>query len=648
MPSHPETTDPIPPMAARDLFEAAFRASPDAVNINRLEDGMFVDINDGFEAMTGWTREAVMGRSSLDVDLWADPRDRERLVEGLRRDGGVSNLEARFRMRSGEVRWGLMSARVLTLGDVPHILSITRDITEPKEARERFEASQAHLNAVISAAPIVLWALDREGRFTLSAGSGLAAINLEPGQAKGESVFDLYRDNPGVLADVRRGLRGDRVSSTHEVGDRIFESRITPTFDEEGSVDGVIGVSQDVTQEARLHAQLQQAQKLEAIGRLAGGVAHDFNNLLTAIRGYGDLLAERLKVSNPMTGEALGAIHRDLEEIRRAGERATSLTGQLLAFSRKQILERKVLDLNRQVEQVERMLKRLIGEDIELISDLEPELAHIEADPSQLEQVIVNLAVNARDAMPDGGTLRVATRRVRLTEALSTELAEIPPGSYTVLSVSDSGCGIPHRDLPHIFEPFFTTKAQGKGTGLGLATVFGIVSQSGGHTLVESRPGQGTTFDLFFPSTTEDLLVETIPDPPVAVGGQETILLVEDEEAVRSLVAQVLSRKGYEVISTPEPREALARSRTREAPIHLLITDVIMPGKGGRELAKELTRERPGLPVLFISGYAGPDDPQAAFLEAGQEFLAKPFSPRGLARKVRQILDAAAEEASGT
>ncbi len=634
-------------MDARSLFEAAFRASPDAVNINRLEDGMFVDINDGFEAMTGWTREAVMGRSSMDVEIWADPRDRERLVEGLQRDGGVSNLEARFRMRSGEIRWGLMSARVLTIGGVPHILSITRDITERKEARERFEASQAHLNAVISSAPIVLWALDREGRFTLSAGSGLAAIGLEPGQAEGQSVFHLYRNNPGVLTDVRRGLRGNRVSSTHEVGDRIFESRITPTFDEEGVLDGLIGVSLDVTQEARLHAQLLQAQKLEAIGRLAGGVAHDFNNLLTAIRGYGDLLAERLKASNPMTGEALDAVHRDLEEIRRAGERATSLTGQLLAFSRKQILERRVLDLNQQVEQVERMLKRLIGEDIELISELEPDVARIEVDPSQLEQVIVNLAVNARDAMPDGGTLRIATRSERLTEALSTEMAEIPPGSYTILSVSDSGCGISPRDLPHIFEPFFTTKAQGKGTGLGLATVFGIVSQSGGHVLVASRPDEGTTFDLFFPSTTKDLPVEAIPEPPVAVGGQETILLVEDEEAVRSLVAQVLSRKGYDVISTPDPREALARSRSREAPIHLLITDVVMPGMGGRELAQQLTRERPGLRVLFISGYAGPDNPQAAFLDAGQEFLAKPFSPRGLARKVRQILDISAEECPG-
>ena len=634
--SHP---GPIRPADASELFQTAFRASPDSVNINRCDDGMYVDANEGFAAITGWTREEVVGRTSLEIDVWADPEDRARMVEFLDRDGRVDNMEARFRMRDGRLRWGLMSARILPIDGVPHILSITRDITDRREAEERFRESQSRLNAVVSAAPLVLWALDRDGRFTLSEGLGLETIGLEPGEAVGRSVYELYEAYPHVLADVRAALQGKGVTASHQVADRVFQSRLIPTFSDDGAVTGLLGVSVDVTQEAQLQAQLVQAQKLEAVGRLAGGVAHDFNNLLTAIQGYGELLAERLRKPLPDEPEALVEIQQDLEEIRRAAERASALTIQLLAFSRKQVLEKKVLDLNHQVTQVERMLGRLIGEDIVLTTELAPDLNHVEGDASQLEQVIVNLAVNARDAMPRGGRLALSTRNREISEPISGEYGEIPPGSYVVLSVADSGTGILPEDRSHIFEPFFTTKAQGKGTGLGLPTVFGIVKQSGGHVQVDSEVGRGTLFSLWLPSTTEAVPEDPVRDGPEAALGEETILLVEDEDAVRGLVAQVLTGCGYHVLEAAGAHGAVALSREWKGPIHLIVTDVVMPEMGGRDLVALLSEERPGLPALFISGYGSQEDVPEDFPGPGQDFLPKPFSPGVLTQKVRHILD---------
>jgi len=635
------------PLDASELFQTAFRASPDAVNINRLEDGMFVDANDGFTALTGYTRDDITGRTSLEIELWAHPEDRARLVDALARTGGVQNMEARFRRKDGSVGWGLMSARVLPIEGVPHILSITRDITDRKEAEERFHETQSRLNAVVSGAPVVLWALDRDGRFTLSEGLGLESLGLRPGEAVGRIVYELYADFPEVLSDIRAALKGKRITANHRVQDRVFQSRLIPTFASDGKVAGMLGVSLDVTQETILQAQLLQAQKLEAVGRLAGGVAHDFNNLLTAIRGYTELLEERLSEPLPDDPGALREARRDLDEIRRAADRAASLTAQLLAFSRKQVLEMKVLDLNLLVGEVERMLRRLIGEDVELTTELATDLRYVAGDASQLEQVVVNLAVNARDAMPQGGRLLIATRNEEVSEPISGEYEEIPAGSYVVLSVVDSGSGIPEAHRPHIFEPFFTTKEQGKGTGLGLPTVFGIVSQSGGHIQVHSEVGVGTTFEVWLPATDE-----AVPDErpgvlaDVRLGG-ETVLLVEDDDAVRSFAAQVLARSGYRVLEAADAQTALELSRHWEGPIELLVTDVVMPGMGGKDLADMLQSERAGLRVLFISGYAGEADVTEDFRGARKDFLGKPFSPAALSSRVRKVLDGAAEPDPG-
>ena len=388
----------------------------------------------------------------------------------------------------------------------------------------------------------------------------------------------------------------------------------------------------DISERKLLEAQLRQAQKMEAVGRLAGGIAHDFNNLLTAIIGYTDLALADLREGDPM--------RQDMEDILRAAHRAAGLTRQLLAFSRQQVLAPRVLDLNEVVQTVDKMLGRLVGEDIELQSVLAPGLGHIKADPGQLEQVIVNLAVNARDAMPTGGKLTIETADVEVAETRGRDLTTVPAGRYVMLAITDSGTGMDEDTKARIFEPFFTTKEQGKGTGLGLATVYGIVKQSGGFIWVYSEPGHGTTFKIYLPR------VEGAADalaPPVGTAavprGTETVLIVEDEEAVRALAKTALARKGYRVLEAANGGEALLLCESERAPIHLLVTDVVMPGLGGADLAQRLAPLRSEMKVLFISGYTDRAAARHGTMQPGAAYLEKPFSLDALARKVREVLD---------
>jgi two-component system cell cycle sensor histidine kinase/response regulator CckA len=382
---------------------------------------------------------------------------------------------------------------------------------------------------------------------------------------------------------------------------------------------------------------LRQGQRMEAVGRFAGGVAHDFNNMMSAVVGFSALVLDALEPENPL--------RRYVEEIQRAGERASDMTKQLLAFTRKQVLLPQVLDLNEVVTDVNGLLARLIGEDVELRSDLAPSLHPVEADAGQLEQVIVNLAVNARDAMPRGGTLTIATanREIAETDATARQ-RDLEPGSYVELSVTDTGEGMDDATQRQIFEPFFTTKEEGKGTGLGLATAFGIVKQSGGHIAVESEPGRGTTFTICLPRVKAAALALAPAAAPAHVpgGGSETILLVEDEEVVRILEREVLERHGYTVLEATGPDHATELSRTHEGVIDLLLTDVVMPGMSGDKLAEHLLAERPGMKVIFASGYAADMIAQRGLLAPGTAFLPKPLTPASIAGKVREVLDAVA------
>ena len=397
----------------------------------------------------------------------------------------------------------------------------------------------------------------------------------------------------------------------------------------------VVGAWIDITERKRLETQLRQAQKMEAIGQLAGGVAHDFNNVLTAIAGNAELLQEGFPAGDPK---------RDtVEEIRSAASRAESLTRQLLAFSRQQIMQPRVLEPNRVVEGMEKMLRRLIGEDIDLVCILPEDVGRVVADPSQIEQVILNLAVNARDAMPTGGKLTLETGNAEFDPAYARTHAPAVPGRFVMLAVSDSGAGMSPEVKARVFEPFFTTKAPGKGTGLGLATVYGIVKQSGGFIWVYSEAGEGTTFKIYLPRAGEDQRPTTAPKAQTDVrGGSEVILLVEDEAPVRRVALHALQRYGYTVLEAALPSEALTICKEHSGKIDLVLTDVVMPGMSGPDLAKQLLAQRPGLKVLFSSGYTGEAIAHRGEILSGLAFLPKPFTPMTLARKVREVLDAPA------
>ena len=441
-------------------------------------------------------------------------------------------------------------------------------------------------------------------------------------------VIVLYED---VAKTARQANAEYRIQ--HRDGSvRWIDETIVPITDERGVVARLDGVARDVTEQRRLQEQLRLAQKMEAIGRLAGGIAHDFNNLLTVITSYSDLLLEEIGPQDPRRG--------DVDEIRKAAISAAGLTRQLLAFSRQQVLEPRVLDVNAVLTSAENLLKRLLSENVSLVTTLAPLLGAVKADPGQLEQVIVNLAVNARDAMPDGGKLTIETANVDMDEAYVRDHALARPGPYVMLGVSDTGSGMDEQTQRRIFEPFFTTKELGKGTGLGLATVYGIVKQSGGFIWVYSELGHGTTFKIYLPRVNEAVEAGTPRDQPKeAPRGTETVLLVEDAAAVRAVTRQVLDRLGYAVLEAPDGKAALHLATRHRGPIQLLLTDVVMPELGGRQLAEQLRSLRPELKVLYVSGYMDDAVVRHGVLEAGIAYLQKPFTPDTLARKVRAVLD---------
>ena len=408
---------------------------------------------------------------------------------------------------------------------------------------------------------------------------------------------------------------------------------------ERGETLGFEMIAEDITERRTLEEQLRQSQKMEAVGRLAGGIAHDFNNLLTVIKGYSELMLEDLDNADPLRNE--------VDEIKKAADRAASLTRQLLAFSRQQVLAPKVVDLNTIVGNMDKLLHRLLGEDIDLFTVLEPGLGRVKADPGQVEQVIMNLAVNARDAMPEGGKLTIETSNVDLDEYYTREHAAVKPGSYVMIAVTDTGIGMTEKIKTRIFEPFFTTKEVGKGTGLGLSTVYGIIKQSGGYVWVYSEVGIGSSFKVYLPRVDAPAEIS----PPVSLHpshrGTETVLLVEDEDGVRALVRQVLHKHGYNVLEARNGGEALLMCERHQGSIDMLLTDVVLEQMGGRELAERLLKIRPEMKVLYVSGYADDAIVHHGVLKAGTAFLQKPFTTDALARKVRFVLDFADVHSNG-
>jgi two-component system cell cycle sensor histidine kinase/response regulator CckA len=440
---------------------------------------------------------------------------------------------------------------------------------------------------------------------------------------------EIRRTGEDLITEYRLIARDGRVVWVRDGGTVIPDEQGRPVY--------LQGYLMDITRQkeaeehrARLEEQLRQSAKMEAVGRLAGGIAHDFNNLLTAIQGYSELALSRFSADDRQ--------RQDIEEIRRAADRAASLTRQLLAFGRRQMLQPKVLDLNHVVADMESMLQRLIGEDIELATELDSELGTVRADPGQIEQVLLNLAVNARDAMPQGGRLLVQTWNASIAAGTTRERVTIQPGHYVVLAVTDTGHGMTEDVRERIFEPFFSTKEAGRGTGLGLATVYGIVKQSGGYIWVESEPGQGTSFRIYLPLDggaveREESDDRSIHDRP----GAGTVLLVEDEESVRSMVRRVLEEQGYTVLAASTGGEALQLARRHQGPIDLVFTDVVMPGMNGSELVERLRDSRPDIRVILMSGYA--EGAVRGGLDSSTTYLQKPFSPATLTELVRRVLE---------
>ena len=457
--------------------------------------------------------------------------------------------------------------------------------------------------------------------FTLPAYDGMSALALARTKCP-DTPFIFFSGTFGEEAAIDALKRG--------AIDYVLKQRPARLV---SAVKRALQETREKAERKQLEQQLRQAQKMEAIGQLTGGIAHDFNNMLTVILGYSELLLKSLLPDAPLRDH--------VEQVKEAGERAAALTGQLLAFSRKQVLQPKVLDLNAVLTNMDRMLQRLIGEDIALVAVPSPGLWRVYADPSQVEQVIMNLAVNARDAMPQGGKLTIETANVDLDAAYVRQHPGSKAGPHVMLAVSDTGCGMDAATQAHIFEPFFSTKEPGKGTGLGLSTVYGIVKQSGGYVWVYSEVGRGTAFKIYLPRI-EDA-VETV-EPGVApartVRGSETILLAEDDNRVRALIRSTLQANGYTVLEAHHGKHAIQVCEQHAGPIHLLVTDVVMPEMSGRELAERLKPSHPNIKVLFMSGYTDKAIVHNGELDPGIAFLQKPFTPDVLARKVREVLDA--------
>ena len=501
---------------AEETFYKAFNANPEPITIATISEGRYVDVNESFLRVTGYSREEVIGRTAVELNFWRKLEVRADFIEMLKEQGSVRNLEIEFRTKSGEIRIAVDSAEVIDLAGQKCVIAIFRDITEQKT----------------------------------------------------------------------------------------------------------------------LEKQLRQTQKMEAVGQLTGGIAHDFNNLLGVIIGYSEILELRLPPGDPL--------HKECLQIKKAGQSAASLTRQLLAFSRQQVLEPRVLDLNAIVLNVEKMLRRLIGEHIDLRTKLAPALGRVKADPSQIEQVIINLAVNARDAMPHGGRLIIETANVVLDSEYALLHGTHVAGPYVLLTIADTGIGMDAETQAHIFEPFFTTKELGKGTGLGLATVYGVVKQSDGYIWVYSELGQGTIFKIYLPQTEQKGRTEKAnPCLPAIERNTETILLVEDAEPIRELTRSLLTDSGYTVLEADLPEKAVEIAMTFNGHIHLLLTDMVMPGMNGRALAQKLAQIRPEMKVVYTSGYTGFS--HSALLEPDLVFLPKPFTKESLLTKLRQVLTSDAE-----
>ncbi|MFZ1203988.1 MAG: CHASE4 domain-containing protein [Candidatus Acidiferrales bacterium] len=550
------------------------------------------------------------------------------LSDHITRVGTGGNLAARVPL-SGHDEVARLGATVNGMLD---------DLERVQKARHE---ERTRLAVMIENMPAIIWTTDADLRFTYHTGAALETLGFHADEALGKTVFEYFgTEDPNfpAIAAHRKALAGATLSFELDWQKRSFDCYVQPLRGADGNLIGVIGVALDVTDRKHLTDQLRQSQKMQAIGELAGGVAHDFNNLLMVVKGHAQLLLQRMPKD--------ASLHHSVEQMEKAADRAASLTRQLLAFSRKQVLQPRVLDMNDVVGGMIKMFSRVIGENIEMAFVPGANLGRTKADPGQIEQVLLNLVVNARDAMPDGGRLTIETANVQLDHTYAAGHVAVEPGPYIMLTVTDTGCGMDAETQSRIFEPFFTTKEAGKGTGLGLATVYGVVKQSGGYIWVYSEVGCGSTFKIYLPQVAEEVEAPVVTsETGGSLAGTETILFVEDEQSVRELVRDYLRGEGYSVLDAGDGIEALQVAAAHNGPIHILVTDVVMPRLSGRDLAARLSAERRNLKILFISGYTDDTVVRHGVLDGGVAFLQKPFNLKALAEKIREVLKAEAHPA---
>lgn len=612
---------------ADERFRLAFHKNPSPMAMSRIDDRRVVDVNDAYiRTFDFGRREDIVGQTPLDAGLIADPARSHEILARIAADGAVSSEELDVRTLADRVKTVLLSAQKVDLDGVPHLLSTFIDITDRKSAEEKALVSEQRFREIADTIDQVFW-------MTTPTQDQLLYVSPAYERVWGRTCASLYaRPSDWMIAihaDDRECVNDAiaRPEEAHVIEFRIIRdravrwlrSRAFPVRDSHGAVTRIVGVTDDITDHHELEAQLLQTQKLESLGLLAGGVAHDFNNILAVIAANIGMLGEVVPNDNPD--------HELVDEIDDAVRRATALTRQLLAFSRKEVIEPVVLDLNIVVADTRKMLRRMLGEDVVLTTSLEPDLARIRIDPGCLVQVIMNLAVNARDAMPRGGALALATRSV------------VRDGQPQVmLEIADTGCGMPGEVMEHVFEPFFTTKGIGKGTGLGLSVVHGIVKQAGGRIEIDSRVGFGTTFRIYVPSIDEP--AERIENIVAAIArGCEKVLVVDDDLHVRMSTSRTLRTRGYTVFEADGGAKALRVLHDHVGEIDLVITDIVMPEMDGRELAEAVRALSPGVKILFTSGYTDDAIMRHGVIQSEIAFLEKPFRMHTLASKVRQILD---------
>ncbi len=697
-----ESVDPFEPVGTGETHEIAYRRLFEEIPIGIFRtaaDGRILEANPAVLQMFGYNDAAELLKINA-ADLYADPDERRRWRERIERDGTLRDVELQFKKRDGTIFWASFSVRTVQGRDGRplHYEGAAVDITGRKRTEQTLRDSQtrqallssisAGVTSGLSMEDIIRRTLLTIGRkfptlrvaYSTIDGEGRMAV-IQSFQPQGmpdltgatadltlapEYLAALEAKRPVIVQDVdsdprlaplaavvrqggARAVLDVPVRHTERLAGLLCFDAPSPrrwseheiaTLKDVGdylavAIKNALTESQRHDEEVRRQQseqQFLQSQKMESVGRLAGGIAHDFNNLLTVINGHAEMVMAQLKEGDPLRNVLL--------EIQKAGDRAAGLTRQLLAFSRKQVLQPRILDLNQVITEMDKMLRRVIGEDVELVNALRPSLWPVKADPGQIEQVIMNLVINARDAMPQGGKIVIDTANVVLDESYASRHMPLKTGPYVMLALSDTGTGISREVQAHIFEPFFTTKEQGKGTGLGLSTVYGIVKQSGGCIWLYSEPGRGTTFKIYLPQAGEAIVAAPIgAERPLPKRGTETLLLVEDEDVVRFLTREILVGQGYTVLEASRGDEAIRICTQHGGPIHLMVTDVVMPGMSGPQVAKALQPLRPEMKVLYVSGYTDDAIVHHGILTSGLAFLQKPFAPESLARKVREVLE---------